>query len=153
MNIKAISRTLLIVIIVVIIAVAGIAGYFLSLMQQAPPKATLTVYVGHAGGSGDQSELYWIVTPANQTFKVGDRIKIVLNVNYTNYPTGLHGFAILDPNGNQIASLATNVGGTTDTVITLNVAGTYKINCLYFCGTWHALNGKMQNVVLLTATS
>jgi heme/copper-type cytochrome/quinol oxidase subunit 2 len=113
----------------------------------------LTVYVGHAGGSGDQSELYWIVTPANQTFKVGDRIKIVLNVNYTNYPTGLHGFAIIDPNGNQIASLATNVGGTTDTVITLNVAGTYKINCLYFCGTWHALNGKMQNVVLLTATS
>jgi len=151
MNIKAISRTLLIVIVVVIIAVAGIAGYLLSTSQQAPPKATISVYVGHAGGSGDQSQLYWIVMPENQTFKVGDRIKIVFNNNYT-FPS-LHGFQIMDPNGNQIASLSAGPNGKAETVITLSVAGTYKINCPYFCGPWHNEQGKMQGVTLLKASS
>ncbi len=151
MNLKAISKTLLIVIVVVVIAIAGVAAYFV-LTPSAPPVAgTIDVYVGFEGiKEGADAKLFWIVQPSSATFKVGDRVKIVLHNNNT-YPSP-HSFAIIGPDGAQIAQISATAGATREVTITLDKPGTYVINCLTFCGAWHTTVGKMQNVPLLTVT-
>jgi len=153
MNIRAISRLTVVLIVIIVIIVAGVGAYFLTMRGPSEQvTATINVYVGYVGEKeGNNAQLFWIVTPANQTFKVGDKIKIVFNNNNT-FPTP-HGFYITDPKGAQIGSVYTNPNQSASTVITLSSAGRYAIWCLYFCGAWHALQGKMQNVTLLYATS
>ncbi len=152
MNLKAISKTLLIVIVVVVIAIAGVAAYFV-LTPTAPPVAgTIDVYVGFEGiKEGTDAKLFWIVKPSGATFKVGDRVKIVLHNNNT-YPSP-HALAIIGPDGAQIGQLSAAAGATREVTITLDKPGTYIVNCLTFCGAWHVEKGKMQEVPLLRVSS
>jgi heme/copper-type cytochrome/quinol oxidase subunit 2 len=65
----------------------------------------------------------------------------------------MHGFAIIDPYGNQIAILSAGPNGNSSAIITLSVMGTYKLHCLYLCGSWHDVRDKMQGVTLLKVSS
>ena len=148
MDYKAISKTLLIVAIVVVIAVAAVAVWFIILQPQPSPKATIELYIGATPGApkeGDASELYLIVTPANQKFSVGDYVKIVLHNNNT-WPEP-HAFSI-NVGGVSVTTISAPVGKTTEITIKLERAGVYTATCTTFCGAWHTTTDKMVNVVL-----
>jgi heme/copper-type cytochrome/quinol oxidase subunit 2 len=148
MDYKAISKTLLIVVIVVVIAVAAVAAWFLFLQPPPPPKATIDLYIGATPGApkeGDAAELYLIVTPANQKFKVGDYVKIVLHNNNT-FPNP-HAFSI-NVGGVSVTTISASVGKTAEITIRLDKAGVYTATCQTFCGAWHTTANKMVNVVL-----
>jgi heme/copper-type cytochrome/quinol oxidase subunit 2 len=152
MDYKAISKTLLIVAIVVVIAVAAVAVWFLFLQPPPSPKATIDLYIGATPGApkeGDAAELYLIVTPANQKFKVGDYVKIVLHNNNT-FPNP-HAFSI-NVGGVSVTTISASVGKTAEITIKLERAGVYTATCTTFCGAWHTTANKMVNVVLFEAS-
>lgn len=156
MEIKAISRTVLAIIVVVVIIIAGVAAYILTQTGQKPVAGTIDVYVGCANtdknqcNSLDTAELYWIVDTHGKTFKVGDVVNIVFHANST-IPNP-HGFVVEDPDHKEITSFAVPPNSSATKQITLSVAGTYTIDCLYFCGPWHTQIGKMQEVTLVTVS-
>jgi Cytochrome C oxidase subunit II, periplasmic domain. len=149
MNYKAISKTLLIVAIVVILVIAGVAVWFLFLQQPQEITATIDLYIGVVDppgiSSGESATLRLIVTPANQTFKVGDVIKIVLHNNNT-YPE-IHGFEI-KVGDSSIGTIQATAGSTNEILIKLDKAGTYSAFCLTFCGEYHLREDYMINVKL-----
>ena len=148
MDYKAISKTLLIVAIVVVIAVAAVAVWFFVLQPPPSPKATIDLYIGATPGApkeGDAAELYLIVTPANQKFKVGDYVKIVLHNNNT-FPNP-HAFSI-NVGGVSVTTISASVGKTAEITIKLERAGVYTATCQTFCGAWHTTADKMVNVPL-----
>lgn len=156
MDFKAISKTILIIIVAVIIIVGAVAAFFL--LQQPTEvqvAGTINLYIGIGEdgiAEGPEATLYIIVTPANQTFKVGDNIKVVFNNNNT-YPPDEHIFRISDPDGAKVADIGAKPGETKEIIITLEKAGEYKLTCLTFCGAWHTFPGKMVNVLLVKAES
>jgi heme/copper-type cytochrome/quinol oxidase subunit 2 len=113
-----------------------------------PIVATIDLYIGATPGApkeGDAAQLYLIVTPANQKFKVGDYVKIVLHNNNT-WPNP-HAFSI-NVGGVSVATISASVGKTAEIMIRLDRIGVYTATCITFCGVWHTTTGKMVNVPL-----
>jgi heme/copper-type cytochrome/quinol oxidase subunit 2 len=157
MKSKAISRNVIVVIVVVVI-LAGVAAY-LAQFYLAPPSSsgagktlTVNIYIGvnktTSSNPQDYGRYLIVQLPANATFKAGEQVQIILHNNDT-FPNP-HVFAIY-LNGNFVTTVQANAMSTGSVTVTLQ-AGTYTISCQIYCGAYHLVVGKMQNVMLFSVS-